>query len=330
LKDLLLYFAKIVDTLRSIYFPMLSPKIGEKGYNTSYWQCYRDARQHMKSQPPGKDEVKEWDKKRETLIKKDRLEDLESRIKNGIYLVVPHGELIYKGEKKAIVKLRKLAALEDWSILVSGDYAYGFIRCKAPREMDLAEFKDLFPSHRVTDNERDAWWKDAKTFFYYEIKDFVPYKEKKAVEVPEGVQVSIKEVKFRKSILDKEEIQIPIFKVSEEEHIVGGIVYEPMKEDVQGDFATEEEIREACYYFMEHSQKFKLQHKGQPITQKINILENYIVPEDFVVNKQKVRKGSWMLIIRVLDAGIWKDIKEGKITGFSMAGLARRRKVEKI
>lgn len=330
LKDLLRYFAKIVDTLRSVYFPMLSPQIGEKGYKTSYWQCYREARQHMKSQPPGKDEVKEWDKKRKALIKKDRLEELESTVKNGIYLVAPHGELIFKGEKKAILKLRKLAALEDWSILVSGDYAYGFIRCRAPREIDLAEFKDLFPSHRVTDNERDSWWKDADTFYYYQIRDFVPYKDKKAVEVPEGVQVSIKEVRFRKSILDKEEIRIPIFKVSEEEHIVGGIVYEPMKEDVQGDFATEQEIRDACYYFMEHSQRFKLQHKGQPITQKINILENYIAPIDFVVNGEKVRKGSWILIIRVRDAGIWKDIKEGKITGFSMAGLAHRRKVEKI
>ena len=147
----------------------------------------------------------------------------------------------------------------------------------------------------------------------------------------DGLAGKIKEVKFKKrDLLEREEIQVPIFKVSEEEHIVGGIVYEPMKEDVQGDYATEKEIRDACYYYMEHSKKFKLQHKGEQITQKINILENYIVPANFEVDKQKVKKGSWVLIIRVLDAGIWKDIKEGRVTGFSMAGLAHRRKVEKI
>lgn len=331
LSDILKYYAKIVDTLRSIYFPIMPPKLGDKKFNTSYWQCYRESRKHMKSQPPEKDKVKEWDKKRKGLIKKESLKDLEPEVKNGIYLTAPHGELIYKGEKKAIVKLRKLAALEDWSILVSRNYAYGFIRCSTAREIDLDEFKALFSSHRVTDNERTFWWKDAEAFYYYEVKDFIPYKEKRAVEVPEGVQTTIKEVKFKKrDILEREEILIPIFKVSDEEQIVGGIVYEPMKEDVQGDYATETEIREACYYFMEHSQKFKLQHKGQPITQKVNILENYIAPEDFTVNKQKVRKGSWALVIRVLDAGIWKDIKEGKITGFSMAGLAHRRRVGKI
>jgi len=137
----------------------------------------------------------------------------------------------------------------------------------------------------------------------------------------------LKEEEPKSAMLVKKDFQVPLFKVSEEEQIVGGIVYEPMREDVQGDYATEKEIRDACYYYMEHSKKFKLQHKGQQITQKINILENYITPADFEVNKQKVKKGSWILIIRILNASIWKDIREGKITGFSMAGLAHRRKV---
>lgn len=126
----------------------------------------------------------------------------------------------------------------------------------------------------------------------------------------------------------KKEISVSLFKVSEDEQIVGGIVYEPMKVDSQKDFATAKEIKDACYYYMENARQFKLQHKGEFITEKIKILENYLAPVDFEANKEKVKKGSWILIIRVLDNKIWKDIKEERITGFSMAGIASRRKIK--
>ena len=147
-------------------------------------------------------------------------------------------------------------------------------------------------------------------------------------ETEDGVCKEIKKVDIKK-LLEKE-ISIPIFKVSEDEQIVGGIVYEPMKEDAQKDFATAEDIKKACYYYMEKVRQFKIQHKGEFISEKIKILENYIAPTDFKVNSEKVKKGSWILTIRVLDKDIWKDIKEGRITGFSMAGIASRRKVKQI
>ncbi|RLF30017.1 MAG: hypothetical protein DRN14_01015 [Thermoplasmata archaeon] len=82
LKDVLQYFARIVDTLRSIYFPIIPPtneklykeyygKDPKKAKKSSYWKCYEEAKKYMKSKPP-KDinEAKEWDKKRSGLIKK--------------------------------------------------------------------------------------------------------------------------------------------------------------------------------------------------------------------------------------------------------------------
>lgn len=106
-----------------------------------------------------------------------------------------------------------------------------------------------------------------------------------------------------------------------DEHIVYGIVYEPDTKDVQGDQANADEIKKAAYNFMEHVQTFKVMHKGEKV--KIKILENYIAPVDFTVGKRKVKKGSWVLVTRVLDKQVWKDIKAGKITGYSMAGYAR-------
>jgi len=79
LKDVFLYFAKIMDALRSIYFPLIPPfppheklyekvqkRSARKAQKSSFWQCYKEAEKFMKVKPPATlEEVKEWDKKRE-------------------------------------------------------------------------------------------------------------------------------------------------------------------------------------------------------------------------------------------------------------------------
>jgi len=106
-----------------------------------------------------------------------------------------------------------------------------------------------------------------------------------------------------------------------DEHIVYGIVYEPDTEDAQGDKANAEEIKKAAYDFMENVQNFKVMHKGKNV--KVKILENYIAPVDFTIEKRTVKKGSWVLVTRILDKKLWKEIKAGKLTGYSMAGYAK-------
>ncbi|MBA7551458.1 hypothetical protein ES705_43998 [subsurface metagenome] len=115
---------------------------------------------------------------------------------------------------------------------------------------------------------------------------------------------------------------IPIFDISkkEDEHIVCGVVYAPDEVDSQGDTATAEEIKKAAYRFMENVQKYKLNHKGKFID--VKPLESYLAPVDFEINKQKIKRGSWLLVSRVLDKKVWKGIKDGTITGYSMAGVA--------
>lgn len=119
----------------------------------------------------------------------------------------------------------------------------------------------------------------------------------------------------------KFEKYVPIFISKADEQIVCGIVYEPNEEDAQGDKANEEEIRKAAYYFMENVQKFKVNHKGKAV--RVKLLESYITPQDIIIAGQKVKKGSWVLTTRILDANIWKAIKVDKtLTGYSMAGIA--------
>ncbi len=114
---------------------------------------------------------------------------------------------------------------------------------------------------------------------------------------------------------------IPIFIEKADEHIVAGIVYEPDTVDAQGDEASEEEIRKAAYRFMEEGHEFKVNHKGK--AREINVLESYIAPQELTIGTHTVKKGSWVLITRVVDDDIWQDIKDGKLTGYSMAGTAQ-------
>lgn len=113
----------------------------------------------------------------------------------------------------------------------------------------------------------------------------------------------------------------PMGKADSDEHIVCGVVYEPDEEDAQGDMANEIEIRKAAYQFMEQIQKFKVMHKGKIV--KVKVLESYIAPADFTIAKQEVKKGTWLITVRVLDKKIWKAVKDGELTGFSMAGYAK-------
>ena len=127
------------------------------------------------------------------------------------------------------------------------------------------------------------------------------------------------EVKDKGKEVQKSIELVPLEK--SDEQIVYGIVYEPDTKDAQGDQASAEEIKKAAYDFMENVQAFKVMHKGQKV--KVKILENYIAPVDFTIAKRTVKKGSWVLVTRVFDKKLWKEIKAGNLTGYSMAGYAK-------
>jgi len=120
--------------------------------------------------------------------------------------------------------------------------------------------------------------------------------------------------------LEKLERELTLIKGNAAQQIVFGIVYEPDEVDAQGDTTTANEIEKACYYFMENSQTFKVSHRGEPV--KVQVLENYIAPVDFVVGGRPVKKGSWLLTVRVLDKVVWNRIESGDLQGYSLAGYA--------
>jgi len=109
LEDALKYYAAIVDALRSVYFPVTSPKIGDKEYRTSYWECYREARKHIESKPPAEKDIKEWDEKRKEIIKAEKVEKSQSRFK---FMKIDKTEFIVGG---VVYYSNKQDSQEDWA-----------------------------------------------------------------------------------------------------------------------------------------------------------------------------------------------------------------------
>lgn len=112
-----------------------------------------------------------------------------------------------------------------------------------------------------------------------------------------------------------------------DERYVLGVVLEPDVIDAQQDTYSAEEVRGAAEKFMENFRNMGLMHK-QLVNEKVKILESYIAPTDMTLEGgETVKKGTWMMAVRVLDDTLWKSVKGGQLTGFSIGGSAIRKPV---
>lgn len=108
-----------------------------------------------------------------------------------------------------------------------------------------------------------------------------------------------------------------------DERFVLGIVLEPEVVDAQGDIYSAEEIRAAAHRFMEDFGGLGLMHRLR-VNGQVKVLESYLAPTDFTIGELAVRKGTWLLAVRVLSDELWERVKTGDLTGFSIGGSARR------
>ena len=120
------------------------------------------------------------------------------------------------------------------------------------------------------------------------------------------------------------EIGIPICKVEDEQRNVTGIVLEPNEVDAHNDFERPETIRQAAHSFLARFNKdtqLGLMHKVFGAI-GVELVESFIAPVDFDLNGRAIKKGTWIMTVHVVSDSVWKDIKDGKITGFSIGGVA--------
>jgi DNA adenine methylase len=118
---------------------------------------------------------------------------------------------------------------------------------------------------------------------------------------------------------------IPLIKGIEpgDERYVMGIVLEPDVVDAQGDTYSAEEIRGAAHKFMEDFGGLGLMHRMR-VNGQVKVLESFLAPTSFKVGEREVKKGTWLLAVRILADELWERVRDGDLTGFSIGGSARR------
>ncbi len=123
---------------------------------------------------------------------------------------------------------------------------------------------------------------------------------------------------------------VKLVKLAKEEQKVTGVVLEPDVFDAQKTTITAEVIRKAAHGFLAGfniTTKLGVQHKD--FKKQFELCESYIAPINFALGDKTIKKGSWIVILKILSKKIWDRVKSGEITGFSIGGKAKIKKLKK-
>jgi hypothetical protein len=118
---------------------------------------------------------------------------------------------------------------------------------------------------------------------------------------------------------------MPILKADSQKQIVYGVVLAPNEVDSQDDYMEPEDIEKTAHDYLARSRVIGSGHEKQIQAYPV---ESYICPADieFVGQNgpQMVKKGSWILGVKVPDPKEWQKVLNGEYTGFSVGGKGLR------
>jgi len=123
---------------------------------------------------------------------------------------------------------------------------------------------------------------------------------------------------------------IPLLKAVDEAQEVTGIVLQPGVVDAQGDIISEEVILKAAQKFLaQYNKSTELGEQHKVFKQQFDLLQSYVAPTDMAINGKAIKKGTWLVVVKVKNSKDWQKVKEGKITGFSVGGTAKVKQLKK-
>lgn len=119
----------------------------------------------------------------------------------------------------------------------------------------------------------------------------------------------------------KIEVEAKIIKAAAK-RLVYGVVYEPDVVDLHGDYTTAEEIEKAAHTYL---REYRLVGDQHVELADAEVVESFIAPVDYTApDGTQVRKGSWVMGVKVHSDALWAEIEKGAYTGFSIGGQAER------
>lgn len=123
-------------------------------------------------------------------------------------------------------------------------------------------------------------------------------------------------------------VTVPILKADLEQQLIYGVALTPGVEDSQGDVLDAAEIEKAAHGWLAEYRSHDVQHNqvtkdadGQPFATPV---ESFIAPQDLQIGEKRVLKGAWVIGAKVHDPQAWRQVKDGKLTGFSIGGSGER------
>jgi hypothetical protein len=123
---------------------------------------------------------------------------------------------------------------------------------------------------------------------------------------------------------------IPFIKADAEEQKVTGVVLQPDIVDAHGDVISEAVIAKAAHTFLDSfNDGTKLGEQHSSFRKQFRLCESYTMPVDVVIANKIIKKGTWMMVAKVLDSKTWQKVKNGKLTGFSIGGKAKVKQLQK-
>jgi len=123
---------------------------------------------------------------------------------------------------------------------------------------------------------------------------------------------------------------VETIKVFEDERKITGVVLRPNVFDAQQTTISENVIREAAHKFLSgYNKKNTMGLQHEEFDQPIELCESVIAPVDMIIGNSTITKGTWYIVSKINDKKLWEKIKKRELTGYSIGGKAKIKKLEK-
>ena len=119
---------------------------------------------------------------------------------------------------------------------------------------------------------------------------------------------------------DSEGYQSIAKSIDEEEREFTAVVLRPDVPDLHGDIYDADVVKEAAHNYMRFCRKANLQHLVE--TELASVVESSIAHSDYQLGEGEVKKGDWIMTMKVHDDELWQMCKDGTFTGFSVGCMA--------
>jgi 8-oxo-dGTP pyrophosphatase MutT (NUDIX family) len=155
---------------------------------------------------------------------------------------------------------------------------------------------------------------------WIDVSEGLPSEQAGSMHVPMERNVLIQRLGLKEKVN-----KCRVFKMDAQRRLVYGVVLIPDEVDSQGDYIGAEDIEKTAHMYLRKSRVIGSGH-GKAIAAEP--VESYISPVDFEgdgqYGPQVVKKGSWCLVVKVLDNQEWQKCIEGDYQGFSVGGFGVR------